>query len=313
MKSERRHELQHNALLDWLLQTGEKSKPYANMLLLGVLLVVLAVLGYRWMSTSSASKEATAWDSVFQAIGEDDTVQLDQAATDHPGTDAGQWAAVVAGDLQLAAGCQELFRTKATAAEKFTEAQESYKRALEDSSKSAIRERATFGLARTYEAMAGARPSQEDLTRAQEEYQKIVDNWPDGPYAKEAQARLHALGQSSTKEFYDALAKWEPRPAITSPEGLDNLNIPFDGSGSGLDVGGEPKSFFNDTTKRIDDAMGGATEGEAAEGEKTETPATEAPKTESPTTESPQPLTIPPADEKPSEDKPGENSKEGPK
>jgi len=228
MKSERRHELQHNALLEWLTQTGQSVKPYLNVVLLVLVAVLLGLVGYKWMSTQSAGKEAKAWDSVFAAISKDDTAQLDQTIEDYPKTIAAQWAAIIAGDMQLASGCQDLFATKATAADQFQKAQDKYTFALEHASKSEIRERATYGLARTYEAMAGTRQSQADLERAKEEYQKIVENWPEGAFAKAAQARLDALSQASTLEFYDALAAWEPRSAITSPQGLDNLNIPFD-------------------------------------------------------------------------------------
>jgi predicted negative regulator of RcsB-dependent stress response len=264
MKSERRHELQHNALLDWLMKTGETIKPQLNAILLGLVVVVLGVIGYRWMSAQSADKEATAWDSVFLAMGQGDTAQLDQAVEDYPRTTAAQWAAVVSGDLQLSAGCQDLFTTKATAADQFQKAQDKYKLVLENCREPVIRERATYGLARTYEAMAGTRQSQTDLDGAREKYQEVVDKWPNGAYAKAAQSRLNALSQTSTMEFYEALAAWEPRPAITSPEGLDGLNIPFDQSGGGLDVGEKPKSYFGDITDKIDETMEAPAEGEPA-------------------------------------------------
>jgi hypothetical protein len=103
--------------------------------------------------------------------------------------------------------------------------------------------------------MAGTRQSKEDLDRAREQYKNVVEGWPKGAYVGAAQSRLNALAQTSTLEFYDALAAWEPRPAITAPTGLDNLNIPFDESGKSLEVGETPKDFFGDVKDKIDGAM----------------------------------------------------------
>ena len=63
MKSERRHELQHDALLDWLVQTHTKIKPHLNVIFLGLIVVLVSMLAYTWMSRQSAAKEASAWDS----------------------------------------------------------------------------------------------------------------------------------------------------------------------------------------------------------------------------------------------------------
>lgn len=236
-------------------------------------LVVVGLIAYKWTSAQSARKEAAAWDAAFSSMAQGDTAGLDQIAEDYSGTMAAQWAAVVAADLQLAAGCQDLFTTKATAADQFQKVQEKYTEVLKSSRVPAIRECATFGLARTYESMAGTRRSQEDLARATEEYAKVVKEWPNGAYAKLAQTRLSALEQTSTMQFYDALAAWEPRPPVSSPSSLDSLNIPFDESGKGLEVGEQPKELF------------GTSEGTAkppAEGEAAGQPETPAPKADSP-------------------------------
>jgi hypothetical protein len=205
---------------------------------------------------------------VFLAMGMGDKAQLDDTVDLYPKTTAAQWALVVSGDLHLAAGCEELFTTKATAPDQLKKAQEKYRLALESCREDVIRERATYGLARCYEAMAGTR-SQGDmkqlLENAVENYEKILTNWPEGAYAAAAQARIDALNQDSTKDFYDGLAKWEPRPAFASPEGLDNMNLPFDQPGAGLEVGEEPKDFFGDITERVDESITDAKEGESTE------------------------------------------------
>ena len=46
MKSERRHELQHNDLADWFLTTYESMLPYRTVIIFGTLLVVVAAVAW---------------------------------------------------------------------------------------------------------------------------------------------------------------------------------------------------------------------------------------------------------------------------
>ncbi|MGI6419893.1 MAG: hypothetical protein ACOX1P_30015 [Thermoguttaceae bacterium] len=263
MRSERRHELHRNALADWLIQSWEKIKPYLNVVLMGAIVAMLAFLGYSWVSGSSASKEANAWDAVFLAMGAGNTSELERAVEQYPKTTAADWAAVLAGDLHLQAGCEELFTTKATAADELQRALDKYKLVLANSRAPVVRERATYGLARTYEAMAGARQSQGDLDLATEHYEKVAKEWPDGAYAAEAARRAAALKQLETRKFYDAFAAWEPKPAFTSPEGMDKINVPFDDAS--LKEGEQPKDFFGDIKEALDKKIEGAKQAEAPE------------------------------------------------
>jgi hypothetical protein len=73
MKSERRHELQHNALLDWLMETGKTIKPHTNAILLGIAVVMVGFAAYKWMSIQSSGNEAMAWNAVYLALNQNDT------------------------------------------------------------------------------------------------------------------------------------------------------------------------------------------------------------------------------------------------
>ncbi|MDZ7618372.1 MAG: hypothetical protein U1E05_15310, partial [Patescibacteria group bacterium] len=116
----------------------------------------------------------------------------------------------------------------------------------EQSRETYLVERATFGLARAYEA-------QIDLEKATSRYKELVEGWPDGPYTEMAKSRLAALKQPSVRELADKFAKWEPKPVTpdlpdfpaTRPQ-FDLDSLP-DGpvftpkSGFGMDGGlGEP-------------------------------------------------------------------------
>jgi tetratricopeptide (TPR) repeat protein len=85
-----------------------------------------------------------------------------------------------------------------------------------------LHERAIFGLARAYEAVAGTRAGQGQLDQAVEQYEKLVEQWPNGIYISIAKERLTALKTTSEKEFYDIFAATQDQTAPTSPGmGLD--------------------------------------------------------------------------------------------
>ncbi len=227
MKSERRHELQHNALADWIGRNFQAIRPYGNAILAVISLVLLIAVGWLWWSRQVAAGDATAWNELYLAQVNNNPGELMDVAEKHPGTRVGHWAAVVAGDMHLAMGCEQLFTNKATAAQDLRKAVESYLRVLQDSQTPMLRERATFGLARAYEALSGTRQSQGELDKAVETYQTVVDKWPDGAYTEMARQRLDDLKRPATKEFYDKFAQYDPKPAFTEQPGAPGEKLPF--------------------------------------------------------------------------------------
>ena len=205
MKSERRHELEHNLLADWLSDTIQTIKPYQNMILGGIVLVAaLVVVVSVWRSTA-AKQDAVAWEQFYQAMQSGDTEELEGVATSYRGEQVGHWAAVTAGDQRLTQGCNLLFSDKPNAMEELRIAVDLYVPVLEESNETPLLERATFGLARAYEA-------QIDLDKATTRYKEIVDRWPNGPFSDVAKSRLKALESRSVRELADKFAKWEPKP-----------------------------------------------------------------------------------------------------
>lgn len=263
MKSERRHDLQHNELLVWLTQTSNVIKPHANTILIGLILILGAYVGVKIWALRSGDATAKAWASFYAAMSSDDLMDdLDGVVDRNSSNEVGDWARLVGADLRLSNGCNQLFGDKIAAGQELQKAMSSYVTVLEASEVSSIRERATFGLARTYEAMAGTRQSQGELKRAEEKYQAVVDGWGAGAYATAAKRRLKDLGRTATKDFYDRFAAFEPKPA-PGPAGGGVGDLPFD-AGS-LSPGSVPREFSNlldspglsedDAAK--DDSMGG--------------------------------------------------------
>ncbi len=221
MKGQRRHELEQNVLADWLAGIVGSIKPYANAILGALLLLVAAMLVYTWWVRQSATQTAEAWDTFYKAMASGNPVEFGKVIEQYPGSHVAHWAAVVAGDVYLAQGCNRLFSSKATANQDLRKAVDDYLLVLDESRESMLRERASFGLARAQEA-------QGDLSKAITGYQDVGRHWPKGAYAAAAQRRLEDLKKPKTKAFYDKFAKYDPKPAFSDEPGTPGKQPAFD-------------------------------------------------------------------------------------
>ncbi len=221
MKSERRHELEHNALADWLADALEKIRPYQNAILGGLVLVVGLVVAVTLWRNMAHQQATVAWEDYFQTLQTGQPGDLEDAADRHPGSEAAQWADTAAADLRLASGCNLLFSDKPSALFELRKAVDLYLSVLQQTDERTLLERATFGLARAYEA-------QIDLEKAEQRYEEVVERWPDGPFGDVAKERLAALGQRSVRELADRFAKWEPQPAVSDLPDFPDAPPKFD-------------------------------------------------------------------------------------
>jgi hypothetical protein len=233
MKSERRHELQHNELAQWLIKSIEAVKPYQNLILVLVVAGVVGLGSYRWWSWNTSTQSARAWDEVntglAAAISGGGLDNLMRVAETFHDTSAGRTAAVLSADLYLDGGCNQLFVSKAPAQQDLSKAMALYEPEIKPDLPPELVQRATFGLAR-------AKESKGDLPAAEEDYREIVRKWPNGAYSKSAQQRLDDLARPETKRMYDDFAHFDPKPAFSKEPGLpgdlpnfDEKSLPDEG------------------------------------------------------------------------------------
>lgn len=205
MKTERRHELAKNDLADWIGDRIEELKPYSTAIWATVLAVVVGVFAIVYWSRKTEAQLERTWDSYFNARSEPTPEGLRSVAEAYPDTPAGLWARLTLADVQLSKGVNDLFEDRADGEEALKEAVEAYQYVLDHAPRgSLLVERATYGLGEALE-------SQNDLSKAQAQYEAVVANWPDGAYSTQAKQRLADLEKASTKQFYDWFAKQEPK------------------------------------------------------------------------------------------------------
>ena len=239
MKSERRHELQHNELATWLINSFQTVKPYQNLLFAVVAAVLVAVLGYTLWTRDAASRTSQAWDQFNAVVQSRDPAKLTKLSEEYPNTPVGTTAAVVAADDHLQEGCERLFVNKALAQTELNKAIDLYRLVLEQTQVPMQLERATFGLARAHEAKG-------ELEAAEKLYGEVAARWPNGTFTAAANGRLEDLKRPATKRFYDQFAHFDPKPAFTGKPGeqpaFDMKSLPTEGPPSVSDLKLEQKA-----------------------------------------------------------------------
>jgi len=320
MKSERRHELQHNDLLESILKGYERIAPYKNAILgVSVIVIVLLIARSFWNSYSTA-QSGEAWNSfgipMFRPdFANEQTIGVMQrTAQTYPRTPAAEWADVFAGDTALMIGTNKILTEKKVGIKYLTDARDLYAKALETLTIPAAREQAMFGKARAMESLIENKAQLDEVLAV---YQELNKSFPKGMFKVVAEQRIKQLQKNETLTFYETLAQYTPKPkaeSLRSPLGNGPLSEnppdgplvptpPVRGGGSqsnptlGLP---EPSMTPKEPAKQeAPKTVPVKTEAPKTEAPKTEAPKTEAPKTEAPKTEAPKPQVVEPEVSKP--------------
>ncbi len=204
MKTERRHELQHNELADWLGVTLAKVQPYSKVLLGIAILLGAGAFASTYLGGQNKQADEAAWAAYFRALDSGDLASFGDMATNYPGTSAAAWAQVATGDVKLATSLREFFADRAKAKEELTKAREAYEGALKSANgNEMLEQRARFGLAQSLESLG-------ELDQAISQLDEIVKRWPTSPVGVSANSRLQQLRNPQTKEWYTWFAEQKP-------------------------------------------------------------------------------------------------------
>ena len=216
MKAERRHELKHNELSDWLGERMETLKPHATGILLGIGLLAAIVLGSVWYFSGESAAASRAWSQYFQAFSEREPQKvLQNLAEEQSGSKAAWWAVIAVGDMNLSEGAALLFTDRTEARKRLEAAREAYKK-VELSDDPMLKTRARLGLAKVNESLCQPK-------EALKYYEMVATSEKDSAIGKAAAADARRMKDQREVDFLDWFAAQTPkRPA------------PFPGMGGGV-------------------------------------------------------------------------------
>lgn len=250
MKAAHRHELETNVLAQRLETVIDRVRPYAATIAGVILVLVVVMFIWSYMSGSSAARQGAAWDAYNQAVlGRVPNLdQLRRSAEEFPGTPMQHLANITWADGQVFMAAEQFLYNRSAAMAALDRAASAYQSVLQTSNDERLHNRAHLGLARIYEM-------RNELDRARAEYLKVT-----GGYQQFAKLQAERLAKPETKEDYAWLAKAEatrPRtpagPGIPGqrPEFTDgDIPLPDDDSTMPLPEGTSPKDDSFDALLR---------------------------------------------------------------
>jgi hypothetical protein len=222
MKSDRRHELKHNELSDWLGERMEAIQPHATAIaLVAVALFAVVIISIRYFGMED-SAAAQGWSKYFGAVNDREPAKvLEKLATQSAGSKPGLWAHQAMADMQLSQGAAMLHSDRSEAQKLLQKAEAAYKH-VENAADPMLKSRARLGLAKVYESLC--KPDE-----ARKYYEMVAEAAKGEAIGKAAAADAQRLKNSRQVAFLEWFAKQQPkRPAPMSGlggglPGLPNL------------------------------------------------------------------------------------------
>jgi predicted negative regulator of RcsB-dependent stress response len=232
MKSKHRHDLETNELARRLYTLIDRIRPYSSTVLGSLIAIVVILMGWSYLSGSSAARKEQAWALYNVAVesAAPNLALLRQSAQDNPGTKMQELADMTWADGQVWGASQAYARDRAGANTALNRAESVYQGILQSSKDERLLGRARFGLGRIYEV-------QDKLDQAREQYAAVQ-----GDFAPLAQARAKLLEDPQVKEACAWLASATLPPRV-APAGPGTPGQRPDFSASDLSLPGEsPKA-----------------------------------------------------------------------
>lgn len=293
MNSERRHELQQNALADMLGGQIKKIEPYTKLIAVGVAIAVFGGLAIGFYRSAEVGARSDATLELLQNSGTVDPDALASVGDRYADTGAGALAKLLQADALLSDGIAGLFNDREAAAGQLDEALKQYTLVAQTSKDTLLQSRANFGVARTLE-------SKGEIDKAVSAYNRVIELGESDAIATAARNRIDHLKSPMTQEFFAWFEKQDFTPPDPSappalPSGVSLPDLP--------DLDLPDVSPLNVPDELKGDAASGDAPGEMAlpakDATATETPAADPapaePKADAPAAE--KPAATPPASE----------------
>ena len=238
MDSKHRHELEQNELAKWLISQYEDwIRPNSSWLgyaVLGLLVVIAVIFATARVNTWNRNAE---WKDFYIALSAEDPNAALDAVAQSTRSVVGAHARLALAQRQLSEGCITAFSDKTESIVLLEKAMATFQQVQKATNDPMILQEAGFGLGYCRETLAGVRVG-DDITKAEEEYQQVIERWKDGFMGQLAQQRLAQIRQPATQEFLKLLAA----KTVETPAGMEDFRVnitsddPFAPGGGGFNL-----------------------------------------------------------------------------
>lgn len=249
--NQKKQQLQHNELADWLEVKLKELQPHSNSILIGILVVSVVVIGIVYVVGQQSQKKSAAWIQHFNAVDaallEGRTGALDESADDSANSLPGLWSRLLAADTHLKAGLEEMFQEHDKGRESIETAIADYDTVITQADNDSLPSlHARLGRAIAHEALG-------DVTLAMEGYTSLIESAGDQPIGKLAEKYRDRLASiPNPEEFQETFVA--STPALIPP-GSEGFNLP---TGTGDPVPNLPDITFPGLDGPVPDQGGGS-------------------------------------------------------
>lgn len=252
MNTERRHELENNALAHGITTWSDKLRPYVSAILAGIAALLVIFIITSFWNKYQADRNAAAWHefelALFEGDGEARSLQRLAESEEYQGTEMQEWAYMAWADRQLRLASELYLRDREEAKKRLSSIEGIYEQFADSASSSELKNRARLGLARVSEM-------QGDLAEAKTQYGLV-----DGALAVLAEERVKQLDGKPATEAVAWLTTVElpKRTAPTGP-GTPGARPGFEATPPAADAQGGLKF---DSGQSLEEILGGIQAGE---------------------------------------------------
>ena len=257
MDSKKRHELEQNELAKWIVGQYEDwirpSSSWLGYAVLGVLIVIAVLVGVARVNTWNLN---SAWKQYYSALRSPEADTELELLADSTSSIVGEYARLALAQRQLTEGCSQVFIDKTEAITVLDKAIASFQRVQSATSTPSLLQQAGLGLGISWETLAAARVG-DDLAKAKEAYQKVIDQWEDSFAGQRAAKQLASLRQPPTVAFLELTAAKTVEPSETDDfmgdiRGSFGFGDPFASPGE-IDFSAFGQESSNEERKNVTD------------------------------------------------------------
>ncbi|MGV3486679.1 MAG: tetratricopeptide repeat protein [Planctomycetaceae bacterium] len=209
MNSERRHELQHNLLADYLGQWVKAIEPYTKQIAIAFVAIVVAVVAWGLYRNSAMMARSDATLELLQNASSSDAEALAAVSERYAETPAGVIARLIEADSNMGAGVASLYTDREDAETRIEDAADAYRDVTRLTKDKLLLSRAHFGLGHALESLG-------KVDEAVDAYQQVMAINESDAIVNAAQQRMNLLEKSETQEFLTWFAKQDFSPADPS-------------------------------------------------------------------------------------------------
>ena len=222
MDKTQKRQLESNDLGESVLNAFEKIQPYLTHILVAVLVLAVAYIGFKVYSASVKSKEALITEKIFSSVSR--PADLEEIAQQAPAP-LNAWAWNLAGNARLTEAVGKIPADRAGANDDLTQAENDFKAAL-NTHKDEAKQMAYFGLGRVYEQKVATTPekAEDNVKTALDYYKKLTTQWSNSIYARQANLRIAALSSDGIVKMLSNYASYETQ----EPKEGERNDIPLD-------------------------------------------------------------------------------------